>query len=437
MKSVPMPVDELFASLPAPIAGARLLVAFSGGMDSSVLLRLLHRFHASNLLAVHVHHGLQAAADDWAAHCTQVCQSLEIELRVCRVCVESNGQGLEAAARAARYGALRAEMNTGDVLVTAHHRDDQAETVLLQLLRGTGLRGLSGMRELSTFAPGHLWRPLLRTPRSELRAYAERKGLRWIDDPHNIAPEFSRSFLRQEIVPRLHAKWPAAAAQIVRAAELAAQASELLDEVGTSDLATLRDPKEGSLPIAQLRLLSRPRRHNLLRAWIENLNLAVPHRDTLERIDDEVLDARLDAEPLVAWPGVEVRRYRNRLFAMSPLPPLPPQEFSVEWGGLEDLVLPPGCGHLQGSTLRPTSGQVRLVREGERFRPSDSARTRRLRNLFQERSVPSWVRPRTPVLERDGQAIWIGGIGGSAHVSAQEILAPPVWISDLAGVVQR
>lgn len=410
---------------PERSADAKLILAYSGGLDSTVLLHLLARSGQPRMQAVHVHHGLQEAAEHWAEHCAAVCEALDVPMRLCRVQVQGGGQGVEAAAREARYAALRAQMGAGDVLVTAHHQSDQAETVLLRLLRGTGPTGLAAMRPLTAFAPGMLWRPLLDVPRAELHAYAEAQGLRWIEDPQNMQTEFSRSFLRGQILPRLETHWPAASRTLARAAELGAEIAELLRELAESDLRAL-DSAGDSLPIPALRALSAARRHNLLRHWVESCALPVPFRDTLSRLETEMLGAAVDANPVLAWPGGEFRRYRDRLFVMASLPAVP-CDLQLRWNTEDALTLPAGCGRLQ-ATRGIGVWPVRMPRPGERFHPQGSARSRSLKNLFQERGVPTWVRTRTPVLERDGLAVWIGGLGwaqGAENFDIEWLDRPP------------
>ncbi|MGQ0697727.1 MAG: tRNA lysidine(34) synthetase TilS [Panacagrimonas sp.] len=419
-------------SLPIPDIAlprhGRLWVGFSGGLDSTALLHALAHDPRFEPTAVHVHHGLQAVAADWAAHCQRICTGLGADFRLCRVDVVDQGQGIEAAARDARYTALRACMASGDVLATAHHQDDQAETVLLRLLRGTGPAGLAAMRPLTGFTPGWLWRPLLAVPRSRIEAYARAQGLRWIEDPHNGDSRFARSLLRKEILPRLTEHWPGASRNLARAADLSAETAQLLSELAASDLADIVEPG-GSLPVAALGKLPPARRRNLLRAWVAGLGLPAPFHDTLLRLDGEVLDAGQDANPLLSWPGGEFRRHRDRLFALLPLPPRQ-AEFCIEWDGHGEQLLPPGCGMLQVRSAERPVGPcvVRLARTGERFRPSGSRNSRTLKNLFQELGIPIWVRERTPVIERDGAKLWVGGIGWASDFDGAE--APPdiLWL---------
>jgi tRNA(Ile)-lysidine synthase len=424
--------SRLIPAVALPGSG-RVRVAFSGGLDSTALLHALVEAGVKDLAAIHVHHGLQAVADDWATHCGKVCSALGVALHVVRVNVEDAGQGVEAAARDARYAALRAELQTGDTLATAHHRDDQAETVLLRLMRGTGPSGLAAIRPLTEFAPGWLWRPLLDVPREQLQAYAERHGLKWIEDPHNRSSRFSRSFLRAEILPRLLARWPAASRNLARAAELSTETAELLREVAVADLDGMVE-SNGALPIPRLLQFGAARRRNLLRGWIERLGLPTPFHDTLLRLDREVLEAADDADPVLAWPGGEFRRYRQHLFAMPVLPPAP-RAFEAEWDGWGDFELPAGCGRLRrrGDRSRLGPCTVRMARPTDKFRPAGSAKTRSLKNLFQERGVPTWVRQRTPLVAREGRILWIGGFGWAIDPGAESAVNEIEWFDRPAG----
>lgn len=401
--------DDLIPELLRPGSG-ELWVGFSGGLDSTVLLHVLAQ-RGQHPLAIHVHHGLQEAADEWVAHCESFCRRIGVEFHALRVQVPADGSGPESAARDARYAAVRSLMQAGDVFATAHHQDDQAETVLLRLLRGTGPTGLAAMRKQVEWAPGWLWRPLLDAPRSRLERYAQTHGLPWVDDPHNTNPRFARSFLRHEVMPRLQSHWPGAARNLARTAALAADAADLLRELAALDLARVASSSE-ALSITGLLELSPARRHNLLRGWVEGLGLPMPFHDTLLRVESEVLRAAPDAQPLLAWPGGEFRRYRDLLYAMPPLPPVP-ANFRVEWDGSGDIALPPGCGFLRPNTLPRDRYLVRLAQPGDRLRLAGSSHRRSFKNRFQEKGIAPWVRERTPVIEQLGVAWWVGGIGSA------------------------
>jgi tRNA(Ile)-lysidine synthase len=398
-----------------PLApGAVIHIAYSGGLDSTVLLhRLAQHSPRLRLRAVHIHHGLQALADEWAEKCRRFAGSLGVAFELLRVQVDAlDPAGPEGAARVARYEALRGLMQPGDVLATAHHRDDQAETVLLRLLRGSGVQGLAAMRPLREFAPGRLWRPFLELPREQLYGYAQQHGLRWIEDPHNRDPRYGRSWLRSELMPLLQQRFPQAGESLARTARLAGEAAQLLDELAAQDLAQTGEGE--GLNVPALRTLSLARRHNLLRWWLRQRGFEVPAAELLERIEREVLAAAEDAEPLLAWPGCELRRYRTRLYAMAPLPPPPAAEAVQAWIAPQ-LALPPGCGRLVLPQPPPQGLSVHFPRGGERFKPAGSAHHRTLKNLFQEAGVPPWVRLRTPLVELEGELVYVAGIGASAR----------------------
>ncbi|HZP13509.1 MAG TPA: tRNA lysidine(34) synthetase TilS [Nevskiaceae bacterium] len=386
----------------------RIWVAFSGGLDSTVLLHALERAHVKPR-AVHVNHQLQPGSHAWADHCRALCEQWEIpfELRTVGL-VPDDPAGPEAAARNARYDAIRAVMKPGDVLVTAHHRGDQAETVLLRLLRGTGVSGLAAIAEVSDFPPGKLWRPLLPYPREALAAYAREHHLQWVEDPHNADPRFARSYLRSEIMPRLRYRWPASEENIARAAANASEARELLRELADADLAAIKVP--AGLSVDGLLRLTDARRHNAVRTWIEAAGFEAPPADALERLDREVLRARPDREPLLGFGSAEVRRFRGVLFLMRRLPSAP-DGVDLHWRSGKQLILPQGCGWLQASASPSEPWHVRFPKGGERIKPPRARHTRTLKNLFQEAGVPPWIRERTPLVYRGKQLLWVGGIG--------------------------
>jgi tRNA(Ile)-lysidine synthase len=394
----------------------QLWVGFSGGLDSTVLLHAL-REAGLEPRAVHVNHQLQSGSAAWAEHCRALCAKWEVpfELRTVGL-VPDDPAGPEAAARAARYEAIRNVMKAGDLLVTAHHQGDQAETLLLRLLRGTGINGLAAMAELTPFAPGHLWRPLLSVSREAMRDHAREHQLQWIEDPHNADPRYARSFLRKEIVPKLRARWSGVEESLARAARHAAEARELLRELADADLVSIRN--DSGLDVEQLLALSQARRHNAIRAWIEQGGFEVPPADALARIDAEVLRARPDREPVVGFGAAEVRRYRGTLFLMPRLPAAP-NGVELAWRSGKQLLLPEGCGWLQASASPGEPLSVRFSRGGERMKPPRSRQTRTLKNLFQEAGVPPWIRERTPLLYRGRQLLWVGGLGWAARAQAK------------------
>lgn len=393
----------------------RYWVAYSGGLDSTVLLHAMVRAGGApgaGLRAVHVNHGLSPAAGAWAEHCRKVCEELQIPFTLLEVDARAAaGESPEAAARHARYAALAALITERDCLLTAHHQDDQAETVLLQLLRGCGPQGLAAMPFAARFAGGWHARPLLDVRRAELRAYAGREGLSWIEDPSNLDIGFRRNYLRQRVMPVLEREWPGVSASLGRSASHCAETAALLDDLASLDLERAAGPRADSLRTEALVRLSPERQRNLLRAWIRRLGLPAPAAVHLERLQDDVLAAGRDAAPLLHWPGVEVRRYRGLIHAMRPLPRHDPT-CVLPWDMGAPLPLPDG-GRLiahpargEGvmiSARRDASVFVRFRRGGERCRPVGGAHTRPLKKLLQERDVPPWRRDRLPLLYIDDQ----------------------------------
>jgi tRNA(Ile)-lysidine synthase len=400
----------------APPAG-RLLVAFSGGLDSHVLLHLL--LQAANdraLAALHVHHGLQAGADRWSEHCAAVCRGLGIPFQVLRVKVAREGQqGLEAAARDARYAALRVSVQPHDLLLTAHHQDDQAETVLLQLMRGAGPAGLAAMPRLAPFGAGWLGRPLLEVARADLEAYAREAGLRWIEDPSNADHRFDRNYLRHEIMPRLARRWPGVTRNLAVAARIQADTLEQLDTLARGDMERCRGSRPETLSVAGVNALRRGRRRNLLRLWLIDKGFEPPPRARMDSLLDSVLTAGRDRAPSVAWGEVEIRRYRDDLYAMSPLSP--PAPLPRSWDPRETLRLPGLDIDLTMDWLLSRGVDPEACRApfelgyrqgGERIRLPGREHSSELKTLMQEAGLPPWERDRLPLLWRSGRllAVW-------------------------------
>lgn len=378
-----------------PPAANGYVVAYSGGLDSTVLLHLAHAQGLPGLQAIHVHHGLQPAADDWVRQAEHQCRQWGVPLTVRQVAVDAqHPQGPEAAARQARYAALHAQLGPDAVLMTAHHASDQAETVLLRLLRGTGVEGIAAMRPLTQSAGNPLWRPLLAVPKAALLAYAQQHQLQWIEDPHNSEPRYARSWLRGAVMPLLRQRWPDVDSQLGRAASHAADATALLAGLARELLPTVQR-SDGGVSVSGLLALTEAQQRLLLRHWLAELGLPSASAVTLRAAQLEVLRASATAEPLLSWPGAEFRRYRNALYASAPLPAVP-VDFSADWDGCTVLALPAACGALQADQTLPM--QVRYASGGERIKPLGDAHTRSLRQLAQQAGVPPWLRRRLPLV---------------------------------------
>lgn len=384
----------------------KILVAFSGGLDSTVLLHQLVALRAQgseiDLRAIHIHHGLSANADDWVNHCRQICRGWRVPLEVVRVTLDDAGLGIEAHARAARYDAFRMALLPGEVLATAQHLNDQCETLLLALKRGSGPAGLSAMAADSPFAGTRLVRPLLNQSREALQRWAEEHCLTWIEDESNQNDAYDRNFLRLRIVPALAARWPHFPRAVARSAALCAEQEQLLDELLGEQLATLVGD-ERQLAIKPLLAMSAPHRAALLRRWLAQQQASMPSREQLERIWQEVALAREDAVPALRLGEYEVRRYRQQLWWIKAGRSY--KDIRLPWPDISrPLLLPDDAGYLRfipGSQLRQPAVDervsVRYETEGHLHILGRSG-GRRLKKIWQELGVAPWLRDTTPLL---------------------------------------
>lgn len=406
--------DDPLAALRTALAGwpdGPLRVACSGGADSTALLHALAGLpeaRAHDLRAIHVDHGLHPDSAAWAAHVARTCDALGVPLACVRVAVaRDGGQGLEAAAREARHRAFADVLPRGGILVAAHHADDQAETVLLRLLRAAGPDGLSGMRALRPFAGGWLARPWLALPRACLRDYLERHALAWIDDPANADPRHDRSWLRTEILPRIAARVPHAAAALARSAELAAAGRDALARETARELARRLTADPAVLDATGLATADAALRGQLLRQWLTTLDLPPPDARALAELGRQLAAPRDDASTCVRWPGAELRLWRGRLHAMAPL--APPATYVLSWDTRAPLQLPDGARlRIDGGDGAALRLAVRPRAGGERLRLDDVAPPAAAKSRLAALGVPPWRRARAPTLWHD-DALWAVG----------------------------
>lgn len=382
-----------------------LLVAFSGGLDSTVLLHQLVCWRESapdlQLRAIHIHHGLSRNADSWVQHCRQICAEWQVPLEVVKVTLADEGLGIEAHARQARYDAFRDALKPGEALVTAQHVDDQSETLLLALKRGSGPAGLSAMARESEFYGTKLLRPLLTESRAALESWAKAHQLCWIEDESNQDDDYDRNFLRLRVLPLLTQRWPHFAQATARSAELCAEQERLLDELLAETLsASCGD--EGQLAIAPLQAMSEAKRNAVIRRWLAQQQAIMPSRDMLERLWREVALARVDANPQLRLGDFEIRRYQQQLWWTRAYDNL--SERQLPWEPIEQPLQLPDSDRL----VLVAGTEIRLPKSDEsvsvRFSASGTLHIvgrqggRKLKKLWQEMGVAPWLRETTPLL---------------------------------------
>ncbi len=437
----------------------RYWVAFSGGVDSSVLLhalvQLMPRLQAEEtpieVRAIYIDHGLQAESfhpkgtssgmlphslsahpkstssgmlphslsAQWADHCRAVCDEYGIAFVSMNADLLLNkGDSVEEKARESRYLLLASQLEEHDVLLTAQHKDDQAETFLLQALRGAGPKGLASMPEIKAFAKGRHMRPLLGFSKQDLVNYATAEGLSWVEDPSNQQLRFQRNYLRQKILPLLKENWPAASDTLSRSAGYCAESADLLQQLARIDMVTVAG-SDNTLSRAALNHLSRQRRANLIRYWLTELALRAPNHQRLEQMISQLETSAQDKSPYIVWPGVEIRCYRDKVYAMAPLVLTDETKvFSLQLRGQTNETLKLDDGELHayqtnGNGLRiadNTQIEVRFRQGGERCQPAGQAHSRELKTLFQEWAIPHWLRGRIPLIYVEGELAVIAGL---------------------------
>lgn len=420
----------------------RFALAYSGGLDSTVLLHLLAAWREAQgtrsaclppLLAFHVHHGLSPHADAWLAHCAEQAQALGLAFDSQRVQLPPEPEnGIEEAARLARYAALGTLCARHQVshLLTAHHLDDQAETVLLQLLRGSGIAGLRGMPQqqqgerLLAQEGISILRPLLGVSRAQLQAWAQARALVHIEDESNADPRYTRNALRLQVMPVLEQIFPAFQTRLARAAGHAQAAQRLLQQLAQQDLQQCA-AGEGSLHLSALRELDPDRRDNLLRYWLAQHDKRMPSSAWLQEMWQQLDSEDDNAQPCITHPQAQIRRYRARVFLTPRLDLLQfPEETQVfRWQGESRIEFPAwhGCLHLQAAGeagqglnpdwLRAQNLSLHPRRGGERLRLAANRPSRSLKQHFQSLDVPPWERNTRPLISAGGQLLYVPGVG--------------------------
>ena len=416
-------------------AGATFRVAYSAGMDSHVLLHALaslRQAYPFSLSAIYIDHGLQPQSMDWGEHGARICRDLSVSYSVHRVVVTATSRdGLEAAARRARYDQLDRQLQAGEFLLTAHHQDDQAETILLQMLRGAGVPGMAAIPPRAPFGRGELLRPLLGFSRTSLHAYAAANALRWVEDPSNRDLRWRRNFVRSDVLPRIEQYWPEARQVLARTAMHASEALELLDEVAVEDLAECRHPDRNrylhTLSATAVCRLTPARQRNLLRYWLRTQNYMVPGTHQLDELLRQVTTESRSRHARIQWTGGEVWRYRDRLVVV-PRQQLPDSRLDVAWDVTGPLQLP-NVGRLHAKSSRgagvsrnrltSTELRVRLRQGGENLRLPGRAHRHALKKLLQAEGVPPWERSRLPLFYANDELVAVADRWVSADYAAQ------------------
>ncbi|MGH8426492.1 MAG: tRNA lysidine(34) synthetase TilS [Gammaproteobacteria bacterium] len=406
----------------------RYVTLVSGGLDSTVLLHALaevRRRLVAPLVVLHFDHEIAADSPLWARQVERMAETLGLPFFLERLAIASSDAALETRARSARYARLSAWMTPNDCCLTAHHADDQAETFLLQALRGAGSVGLAAMPQLRRFGSGWLGRPLLAWTRRQLENRARTQNLEWIEDPGNLDPAAARNWLRQRVWPSLTDRWPAASITLARSASQAAEAAALAAEWADEDLARHASASPDRLPIGALLGLGPARRRNLLRHWIRKRGLSVPTAAKLAELEREFIERDPGARATLMWPGAEAHRFRDMLHVLAPLPRPSPAAITLtlgEWSDLGPLGRVALFADPRGQ-MRPVVTQGALTLRfrvgGETLRPAGNAHHRPLKKLLQESAVLPWMRPRVPLLYVGDELAAVAGLDVAAEYAGR------------------
>jgi tRNA(Ile)-lysidine synthase len=442
----------------------RLAIALSGGLDSVVLLDSICRLHQTQakkttkpeskegatprIFAFHIHHGLQKAADEWLLFCEALAKQYKIgfDFRLLHIDTQLSAGNIEARARSARYEAL-AELcayHGIEDLLLAHHQNDQAETVLLQLMRGAGVAGLSGMPESRILATSPeqdssitLWRPLLRLSREELEAYAREHKLKWIEDPSNRSSKYRRNAVRKSILPKLESIQPGATANLARSAELLAQAQQLLDRLAQQDGKKIHNPKGNALsaqPLLDLNASDPAAANNVLRYWLKVAGLTMPSHERLQAWWLDLQQARRDAKLEWLHDECSIRLWRGQLQIGAAAKP---QEGEWTFVSVPARSTQGGLPAAWITKVKKAGAVEFRERSGaERLQVTATGPRKTLKNLYQENAVPPWQR-QAPLLYVDGELIAVAGVGVSyPHLVFSGRRMLPEWqpISDTRSV---
>ena len=393
-----------------------LLVAYSGGVDSTVLLHALTQLKQQQrpdlqLSAIYIHHGLSQNADSWARHCQQQCQIWQVPLIIEKVRLDPMAGNIEQQARNARYQAIYRHLKSDQMLCTAQHLDDQCETFLLALKRGSGPAGLSAMPVESN---RHL-RPLLTISRQQIEAYANRHQLTWIEDESNQDDHYDRNFLRLKVLPLINQRWPQFSQMVARSASLCQQQEALINELLDNDFHQLLTT-QGQLRLSPLINYSEYKRNAILRMWFRQQGVMMPSQKQLALIWQTVVEAKEDANPKFVLHNKQIRRYQNQLYLL----PLydDTEHLVINWDLTSPLVLPDNIGQLQSHYQHDLNCRLPQADEAVTVRFHAQGRlqivnrqgSRAIKKIWQEHQIPPWMRTRTPLIYYNEQLICAVGV---------------------------
>lgn len=409
---------------------AHIYVGYSGGVDSHVLLHLCASMKAlrDKITAVYVHHGLQAEAALWAEHCKETAENLQvnfIELRVDAAPI--SGESPEEAARNARYAALKPLLNADEALLIGQHRDDQMETVLLQLFRGAGLRGLSGIPESTFFGKGLMLRPLLNIGQHDIKQYAEDHHLQWVEDPSNQQNDYDRNFLRNTVIPLLKQRWESCDKTVARSARHCAEAQVIVSAVADELFYPVFNKANKTLCITQLQAHKSPRQQLIIRHWFQSLGLRMPAQAFVERIQTEVIAAREDSDPVLVGQGCFIRRYRDKLYCLkqleqAPLPDMlwPIEQTAIEFANGRTLSYASSAAGIPDEQWQTAEVTIKFRSGGEKIRLPNRKEHHSLKKLFQEAGIPPWERELIPLVYLNNKLAAVGELWISADFYSEK-----------------
>ena len=421
----PLSADIIESALNQHKQFAHVYVGYSGGVDSHVLLHLCASIKSlgGKITAVYVHHGLQAEAESWAEHCQKNAETLGVNFTVLRVnATPRAGESPEEAARNARYTALKPLVGVDDVLLIGQHREDQLETVLLQLFRGAGLRGLSGIPESTFFGLGLMLRPLLNVAKPDIEEYAKNHDLQWVEDPSNQQNDYDRNFLRNTIVPLLKQRWESCDKTVARSAKHCAEAQVVVSAVAEELFYPVFSKSNKTLCIKQLQAQKSPRQQLIIRHWFQSLGLRMPAQAFVERIQTEVVAAREDSDPILLGQGCFIRRYRDELYCLRQTEQemllrdmhWPAGQTSIEFASHRTLSYLPSSTGILHEQWQKAKVSIKFRSGGEKIRLPKRKEQHSLKNLFQEAGIPPWEREKIPLVYLNDKLAAVGDLWISA-----------------------